>query len=489
MATPINLSLNDRKETDMEKASQSITILVLTLFLTIIVANAQTPQDIAKTALASTVSLTMDNGSSGSGFFVSFEHIVTSYHVIKGASSGYASEVFREKNYPIVGIAAIDDDDDLVILKVSGAQTPIPIGDSDVVKELDKIYIVGYSNKEEGIVTTGEIRGRVTRQQWIQKEDFLVNIANPHVYSGGPVLNEKGEIIGIIKATVSDADNPNKNLKEVVPAKYIRTLVAEMDNAHSQRFLRPLNVAGVMGTNLIWGSDSYEFTLFNQRNETIYDPYCLIIFKDEKGEIICTDQFVFGGMMFAGGSIRVPRRPISKVTDHSYYPYNPEHKPSRRPGVLDVSQVGHSVKQLMQSYEITIIDFDIDTAFPSQNTPLEGIIGNGLDWFELSQYSEIYGIDVLGISPDQQPPGNPEFSLKNIGFSYSIRNTLNKDLKNVRITFVFLDKKGVPIHEWGISRSMDIGAMKTLKVKGEVSRSTKRLTERVEPRIFPYPFK
>ena len=86
--------------------------------------------------------------------------------------------------------------------------------------------------------------------------------------------------------------------------------------------------------------------------------------------------------------------------------------------------------------------------------------------------------------------GKLEFSPEDIGFSYSIRNTLDKDLENVRITLVFLDKEDVPIHEWDTSRSMGIGAMKTLKVKGKVSRSTKQLTKRVEPRIFqsPYPF-
>ena len=476
------------------------TLLITTtliLFLTIIMANAQTPQDIAKTALASTVRLTMDNGSHGSGFFVSRDHIVTSYHVIKGASRGYASGVLQEKNYLIVGIAAIDDGDDLVILKVSGAQgISLPVGDSDIVKERDTIYILSNSGEGKGMVTIGEIRERIDRREWQirvagvePKKEFLINTANAPGDTGGPVLNDKGEVIGIFKGLVRDGDNLNKNLNAATPSKYLWELLAKMTKLESQRFLRPLSVKGVIGTHLTFGTDSYEFTLSNQRNETIYDPYCLIIFKDETGKIICADQFVFGGMMFAGRSSRVPRRLISKATDHFHHPYRPEYKPIGRPGVLNVSLVGPSLKQLMQGYEIVILDFDIDTAFPSQNTPLEGVTGKGLTWFEMSKYSEIDGINVLGISPNLQPMGKLEFSSEDIGFSYSIRNTLDKDLENVHITLVFLDKKGVPIHEWDISRSIDIGAMKTLKVKGEVSRSTKRLTERVEPRIFSYPFK
>lgn len=49
----------------MKKVLQLTTILTLTLFLTITAATAQTPEDIAKAARASTVILTMDNGNSG----------------------------------------------------------------------------------------------------------------------------------------------------------------------------------------------------------------------------------------------------------------------------------------------------------------------------------------------------------------------------------------------------------------------------------------
>lgn len=363
----------------MKKTLLIAITLVLTLFLTIIMANAQAPQDIAKTALDSTVRLTMYNRSLGSGFFVSRDHIVTSYSVIIGASRVYASGVLQEKNYLIVGIAAIDDDNDLVILKVSGsAGISLPVGNSDTVKERDTIYIVGNSVEEKGLVTMGEIRERIDRWRGIRvrgaepKKEFLIDTANSPGDTGGPVLNDKGEVIGIFKGLVRDGDNLNKNLNAAIPSKYLKTLLEEIAKARPQRFLRPLDVKGVIGTHLTFGTDSYEFTLSNQRNETIYNPYCLIIFKDETGKIICADQFVFGGMMFAGRSKRVPRRFISKATDHFHYPYRPEDKPIHRPGVLNVSLVGASVKKLMQSYEIIILDFDIDTAFPSQKTPLEG---------------------------------------------------------------------------------------------------------------------
>ena len=369
----------------MKKALLSTTTLALTLFLTMTVANAQPPQDIAKTAQASTVRLTMDNGNDGNGFFISPGHIAASYHVIKGASSGYASDL-QKKNYPIVGIAAIEEYHDLVILKVSGAQgIPLRFGDSDKVKERDKIYIVGNS----GTITTGErpklidSRKRQIRVEGVEQDkEFLISTANSPGDTGGPLLNDKGEVVGVL-TEILDADNLNKNLY-AAPSKYLWELVEKITKPESQRFLTPLSVKGVIGTDLTWGTqmlgaDSYKFILSNQRNDNISNPYFLIIFKDEKGKIICTDQFMFGGIMFAGSRTLVPRRLISKATDHYYHPYRPyrpEKRDSLRRNGLDGWEnrlVGPAVKQLMESYEIIIIDFDIDTLrdkrWNFQNTP------------------------------------------------------------------------------------------------------------------------
>ena len=157
----------------MKKTLLSITTLAFTLFLTITIATAQTPQDIAKTARASTVSLTMDNKSYGSGFFVAPNQIATSYHVIKGASSGYISPILQKEKYPIVGITAIDIYNDLVILKVSGAQgKPLPIGDSGLVDVLDTIYVVGNPSEIEGTVTTAEISNLLGRYLLMSAPNF-----------------------------------------------------------------------------------------------------------------------------------------------------------------------------------------------------------------------------------------------------------------------------------------------------------------------------
>ena len=137
--------------------------LMLLLFCGITAANAQSPQQIAKKALASTVLLVMEdvNGqplSLGSGFFVRNGQVATNLHVVKGASRGYAKLVDQKTKYDIEGITAVDAERDLVILKISvpGAQV-IPLGDSDKAQVGAPIYAVGNPRGLEGTFSQGII--------------------------------------------------------------------------------------------------------------------------------------------------------------------------------------------------------------------------------------------------------------------------------------------------------------------------------------------
>lgn len=464
----------------MKKVFQHITIFAFTLFLTNNVGTAQTPQDIANKALQSTVVLTMDNGNKGSGFFVAPDLIVTLYSVIKGSSSGYA----HEKKYPIVGIAAAMEYNDLVILKVSDVHgRSLSIGDSDLVKKGDTIRVF-HPNETLAIsiltliTTVHEIR----KSQFIN--EFLINSPASSGLGGEPVLNNKKEVIGIFKRTDPDADNFKQNNKTVIASKHINRLIDIMKTKESHIFPRPLSADGVTGTHLTWGPDNYELTLWNHRDETLYYPQYIVIFKDEKGEVICADPVEWGGMMFAGCGRRVSRNFFSNPKPGHFegYFYDPASKPDSPGDYFTVSLVGPSVKQIMHSYEVRVIDLRIDTRFPSQKESLKGFTGNGLTWFELSKYSQVDGIEGFPGGSNTEDEDSP----KEVGFSYSVQNNLYKDVKNVKFYLVFYDKEGIPIDSWDINNAVDIEAKETFKVKGKVSRSTKLLTKSAEPRIVPF---
>ena len=129
----------------------------------------------------------------GSGFFVGPNLIATTIHCIAGAPPSIFVEFPRtETKFLIEGVVAFDDKNDLVLLKVTGEGVPLPIIDSDTVQVDDTVYAVGYPRGEAG-------EGKQATIHSIRKSDkcLLVKETFDPGQSGSPLLNGKGEVIGI----------------------------------------------------------------------------------------------------------------------------------------------------------------------------------------------------------------------------------------------------------------------------------------------------
>ena len=182
-----------------------IAIVVFFIFCTINTAPAQTilpAEDIAEKALSATVYLEMKdkNGKTlgiGSGFFVKPNLIATNYHVIEGAAKGTAKLVGKFTTYNIEGVTATDKTNDLALLKVkvSGIKIkPLPLGDSDTVRIGETVYVAGNPKGLEGTFSDGIISSR--RDKYTKERLQMTAPISPGS-SGGPVLNRKGEVIGV----------------------------------------------------------------------------------------------------------------------------------------------------------------------------------------------------------------------------------------------------------------------------------------------------
>ena len=188
---------------------------------------AQSVPELAQKALAATVSLEMQdsNGDTlghGSGFFVRPNLIVTNYHVIDGAAKGYAKLVNTAIAYPINGFTAADKTYDLALLKVSiPGVTPLPVGDSHVVQIGESVYVAGNPQGLEGTFSDGIISGR--RDKGTKKERLQMTAPISPGSSGGPVLNRKGEVIGVSTSLY----NPifGVNLAFAVPSNALTALL------------------------------------------------------------------------------------------------------------------------------------------------------------------------------------------------------------------------------------------------------------------------
>ena len=203
-----------------------VTLTGLFLFCNMGTAPAQTVPEIAEKALAATVYLEMQDSDGlplgfGSGFFVKPNLIATNYHVIAGAASGTAKLVGKHTTYKIEGFTATDETNDLALLNVSAYSIkPLMLGNSDAVKIGETVYVAGNPKGLEGTFSDGIISSRRDRYT---KERFQMTAPISPGSSGGPVLNTKGEVIGVSVAAHRDLDAQNLNF--AIPSSYLKTLL------------------------------------------------------------------------------------------------------------------------------------------------------------------------------------------------------------------------------------------------------------------------
>ena len=159
----------------------------------------------------------------GSGFFVRPELVVTNLYVVKGADSGYAKLVGKETKHDIEEITHIKECG-LALLKVPAPGVkPLPLGDSEAVKKYgNPVYVVktspklnrgqllkgtaAYHSADRSTTTVGtdavavDGDGKIIRGpdiSWRHIEWLRLTTQVSRESSGAPVLNSKGEVIGV----------------------------------------------------------------------------------------------------------------------------------------------------------------------------------------------------------------------------------------------------------------------------------------------------
>lgn len=141
--------------------------------------------------------------SSGSGAIVSSEgHVVTAAHVLKGASY---IEVMTPAGARPASVLSIDTNNDVALLKVDGPfEASLPIGRASEVRLGQTVSTIGFPNigiqGQSPKVTQGMISGDNGMQNDIRFWQISVPIQPGN--SGGPLLNDQGELIGVIVATL-----------------------------------------------------------------------------------------------------------------------------------------------------------------------------------------------------------------------------------------------------------------------------------------------
>lgn len=140
----------------------------------------------------------------GSGFFISNDGLaVSNYHVFENTYLEYARIKLSDGQvYNVSSIEAKSEENDFIIFRVDiGRQTPyIPIA-TQQPKVGDKVYTIGSPHGMENTFSSGEI------SQIRANGDVLqINAPIDHGSSGGVLMNDNGEAIGITTFKYKDSD-------------------------------------------------------------------------------------------------------------------------------------------------------------------------------------------------------------------------------------------------------------------------------------------
>jgi S1-C subfamily serine protease len=183
----------------------------------------------------------------GSGFVIDARgYVVTNYHVVEGAqeSRGVKVTLFDGSTHDSQ-VVGVDASNDVAVLKIKASADrlhPLALGDSSKLLVGQKILALGNPFGLERTLTTGIIssldrsmrakNGRMING--IIQTDAAINPGN----SGGPLLNSRGEVIGMNTAILSQVGQsagisfavPINSIKRILPSliEYGRVIRADL---------------------------------------------------------------------------------------------------------------------------------------------------------------------------------------------------------------------------------------------------------------------
>ncbi len=166
----------------------------------------------------------------GSGFFINDQgYLITNAHVINSAKSVWGQIPSLGKRIIDIEVVGISFERDLALLRITdesrdlitkelGGIPYLPLGDSDLVRRSDEVLALGYPLGQQSFKSTnGIISGH---------EHHLIQMSAPinPGSSGGPLLNVRGEVIGINSSGVTEA----QNVGYAIPVNTLKTILNDL---------------------------------------------------------------------------------------------------------------------------------------------------------------------------------------------------------------------------------------------------------------------
>ena len=175
---------------------------------------------------------TVPQEGQGSGFILDRSgHVLTNFHVVEGANRGIKVMLSNKKSYD-ARVVGTDKAHDLALLQIDAPNLqPVTLADSTELSVGQKVYAIGNPFGLAGTMTRGIISAiRPIRsadgapiEDAIQT-DAAINPGN----SGGPLLNSRGEVIGINTMIASNGADQSSGIGFAIPINTAKAVLADL---------------------------------------------------------------------------------------------------------------------------------------------------------------------------------------------------------------------------------------------------------------------
>lgn len=172
------------------------------------------------------------NRASGSGVIIDDDgHVITNNHVVEGEIS--LAVIFADGSRRSAELIGTDPLNDLAVIKVDG-EIPgwLPLGDSDALQPGETVVAIGSPLGDYRNTVTVGVVSALNRSiggdapEGLIQTDAAINSGN----SGGPLINLRGEVVGINTLVVRAAESgaPVEGLGFSVPSNIVKNISAQL---------------------------------------------------------------------------------------------------------------------------------------------------------------------------------------------------------------------------------------------------------------------
>ncbi len=190
----------------------------------------------------------MENGTVlGSGFLISSDgKVATNLHVIREMKTG-GVQLQSGELFDSFSVLAFDERKDLAIVQIAGFDLPaIELGNSNEVRPGEPVIAIGSPRGLQGTVTSGVVSAVRDDPGAAGYKVIQTDAASNPGNSGGPLINGKGQVIGVVTAKLRGSDG----LNFAVPVNYVRGLMTSLG--------KPLNLDGLRAAVKNLPSDAFK---------------------------------------------------------------------------------------------------------------------------------------------------------------------------------------------------------------------------------------